>query len=148
MTSNKNLRLLRSIDPYIHPCQIAFRFCWYQNPTPTFLYCFTLHLAIPFEHGAPPPPVSSALIFHFSSMHGHSHKDGISSSISVFLPFAYSSDKRVLLFVCVFFLFARETCLHLDLEGSAYFVLSLPAYSEYRFSFPLSFAMSPAAIYP
>lgn len=95
---------------------------------PVLTCCFTLHLAISFEHGAPPPPVSSALIFHFSSMHGHSHKDGISSSISVFLPFAYSSDKRVLLFVCVFFFLLGKHVLHLDLEGSAYFVLSLPAY--------------------
>lgn len=45
---------------------------------------------------------------------------GCHPSISVILPFAYSSDKRVLLFVCVL----GETCfLHLDLEGSAYFVL-------------------------
>lgn len=48
---------------------------------------------------------------------------GSHRSISVILPFAYSSDKRVILFVCVL----GETCfLHLDLEGSAYFVLSLP----------------------
>ena len=48
---------------------------------------------------------------------------GYNPSISVTLPLAYSSDKRVLLFVCVL----GETCfLHLDLEGSAYFVLSLP----------------------
>lgn len=48
---------------------------------------------------------------------------GSHPSITVILPFAYSSDKRVILFVSVL----GETCfLHLDLEGSAYFGLSLP----------------------
>lgn len=78
-------------------------------------------------------------------MHRHLTKMGSHPSISVIRPFAYSSDKRVLLFVCVL----GETCfLHLDLEGSAYFVLSLPGCLFRIPIFFLSFAMSSAVIYP
>lgn len=66
-------------------------------------------------------------------MHGHLTKMGYHPNISVILPFAYSSDKRVLLFVRVL----GETCfLHLDLEGSAYFVLSLPGCLFQNTDFP------------
>lgn len=79
-------------------------------------------------------PISLSLFLFISfPCTGILTKMGCHPSISVILPFAYSSDKRVLLFVCVL----GETCfLHLDLEGSAYFVLSLPGCLFQNTDFP------------
>lgn len=116
------LRVARSIYTSVLNCLLELLVSSRLSYT---TYCLTSHLIISsFEYGLPCPPVSPALSSFISFLcTSILTKMGYNPSISVTLPLAYSSDKRVLLFVCVL----GETCfLHLDLEGSAYFVLSLP----------------------
>lgn len=69
---------------------------------------------------------------------------GSHPSISVILPFAYFIDKRALLFVCVL----GGTCfLHLDLEGSAYFVRLLPHCLFQNSDFPSCRLLCPPLLY-
>ena len=141
MTSNKNDTYC---DPYIH-VPIAFRFCRFDTDflilpafAPRYLTIWThLHLS---------PRVS---FFHFSS-----HARAFAQRWVIISAYRLSYPLHIpvtSVFFCLFVFFAGETCfLHLDLERSAYF-FSLPDclfQTEYRFSFPLSFAMSSAVIYP